>query len=61
MLNELVRFATELHFERGQDKTNRPTLSVPLQLADPHGMLRNEGLRTIPTTARSSVTKTSRA
>eukprot|EP00959_Pyramimonas_sp_CCMP1952_P139074 2911356-Pyramimonas_sp.AAC.1 len=61
MSNELVRFVTEPHFERGPDRTNRPKHSVPLQLADPHGISWNDGLRTIPTAALSSVTRTTRA
>eukprot|EP00959_Pyramimonas_sp_CCMP1952_P087291 1826266-Pyramimonas_sp.AAC.1 len=61
MSNEFVRFVTELHFECAHDRTNRPKISEPLRLADQHGILWKDGFRTIPTTARSSVTRTSRA
>eukprot|EP00959_Pyramimonas_sp_CCMP1952_P448957 9400818-Pyramimonas_sp.AAC.1 len=61
MLNGLVRFVTELHYECGQGRTNRSTISVPPHLADPHGILWNDGLHTTLAMATSSATKTSKA
>eukprot|EP00959_Pyramimonas_sp_CCMP1952_P450221 9427210-Pyramimonas_sp.AAC.1 len=59
--NKLARLVDELHFEYGPCSSNKPNISAPLQLVDPHGIPWNDGLPTIWTAVLSFVTRTSRA